>query len=223
VACDTTLYTPSPYPFHLKTVIIPASGIVLGTILTFTRPGKQFNRKVGDAIQYKDVPTTADDFLQFIPSASIFGLSLAGVKARHDYIDRAVITATAYFTMGVLVYGGKHTFNVLRPDGTKNNSFPSGHTAHAFLGAEIVRQEYGAWYGLGAYGVATLVGLGRVYNNRHWASDVIAGAGVGILSARIGYWLYPYTRRLIRGKQGQITALPYYTGESGGVALSIRF
>jgi membrane-associated phospholipid phosphatase len=62
------------------------------------------------------------------------------------------------------------------------------------MAAEFLHQEYGdksLWISTADYGMATLVGVSRVYRNRHWVSDVVAGAGVGILSTKIIYWLYP--------------------------------
>lgn len=53
----------------------------------------------------------------------------------------------------------------------------SGHTATVFIGAELVRIEYGGWYGAGAYTIATGVAFMRMYNGRHWLHDVVAGAG----------------------------------------------
>ena len=96
------------------------------------------------------------------------------------------------------------------------------------MGAELVRQEYGTWYGLAAYTVATAIGVSRIYNDRHWASDVVAGAGFGVLSAKVGYWLFPYTGKLLekitRKKQNKNASLvPFYTGGSGGIAFSYCF
>ena len=68
----------------------------------------------------------------------------------------------------------------------------------AFTGAELVRREYGGWWGVGAYALATTTALMRVYNGRHWTSDLLGGAAIGILSADIGYWLLPLERRLFR-------------------------
>ena len=68
-------------------------------------------------------------------------------------------------------------------------SFPSGHTGTAFLGAELVRKEYGWGWGSAAYAVASTTAVLRMYNNEHWLSDVIAGAGLGILCANVGTWL----------------------------------
>ena len=79
-----------------------------------------------------------------------------------------------------------------RPDTHGRTSFPSGHTYFAFSGAELLRREYGRdypWVAVAGYAVASFVGAMRVYNNRHWISDVAAGAGIGILSVSTVYWI----------------------------------
>lgn len=70
-------------------------------------------------------------------------------------------------------------------------SFPSGHTLTAFAAASAVTAETARWWpkqkwivGTAMYGGATLVGLSRMYNNKHWASDVMMGAAIGTFSGR---------------------------------------
>ena len=97
--------------------------------------------------------------------------------------------------MGSSVYALKNITKIERPDGSSNNSFPSGHTATAFAGAEFLWQEYkdvNIWYGITGYAVATGTGIFRIYNARHWLSDVVMGAGIGILTTKIAYWIFPY-------------------------------
>ncbi|MBQ1177891.1 MAG: phosphatase PAP2 family protein, partial [Bacteroidaceae bacterium] len=105
--------------------------------------------------------------------------------------------------------------------------FPSGHTATTFMGAELVRIEYGdehPWLAAGAYTLATAVGVLRVYNDRHWFTDVFAGAGVGILSARIGYWLLPYTRQVMHRLTGwDVFVAPAASPEGASLNAVIRF
>ena len=94
--------------------------------------------------------------------------------------------------MGSVVNTLKRTTNVERPDGSNHHSFPSGHTATAFMTATMFNKEYGhksPWIGVGAYGMATATGVMRMANNKHWLSDVLTGAGIGILSTEIGYYL----------------------------------
>jgi len=119
-----------------------------------------------------------------------------GVKSKHTLKERLLITAAAYAAMGVMVNGVKYTIREKRPASNSRNSFPSGHTATAFMGAELVREEYGGVYGVCAYTIAAGIAFLRIYNDRHWLNDVIAGAGVGIVSARIGYWTLPVTRKI---------------------------
>lgn len=82
-----------------------------------------------------------------------------------------------------------HDFELFRGVGNdKYRSFPSGHATNAFAFAATVSRETEMWWprsrwyiGPVMYGGATLVGLSRMYNNQHWASDVIAGAAVGTI------------------------------------------
>lgn len=70
-----------------------------------------------------------------------------------------------------------------RPDGTRL-SFPSGHSAAAFATASVLQADLGWKAGLPAYAVATWVAASRVQTKRHYVSDVVAGAAVGILAGR---------------------------------------
>nr|WP_251047231.1 phosphatase PAP2 family protein [Hymenobacter sp. ISL-91] len=88
------------------------------------------------------------------------------------------------------VFAVKNLSGETRPNGEDNLSFPSGHTAQAFLAASIVHTEFrdkSQWYGVGAYTIATSVAALRMINDKHWQSDVVAGAGFGILSAHLAY------------------------------------
>jgi hypothetical protein len=131
---------------------------------------------------------TVDNFTQYAPAAAVFSLKALGVKSSHTWKEQALVTGMSFLLMAALVNGMKYTLREQRPDGTTRNSFPSGHTATAFVGAEILYQEYkdeSPWIGYAGYAVATGTGFLRMYNNRHWLTDVVGGAGVGILSARL--------------------------------------
>ncbi|GHV25238.1 hypothetical protein FACS1894176_03240 [Bacteroidia bacterium] len=200
-------------------------------VLTLALPAKAtVDDEIRDQLKYQSHKVTADNYLQYVPVASIYGFSLAGVKAKHSYLDRTLIVSTAYLTEVALVNSVKYTVRRSRPDNTTKNSFPSGHTATAFTGAEIVRREYwdaSPWYGIAAYSVATATGVLRIYNDRHWASDVLAGAGFGILSAQIGYWLLPIEKKWLHldaDKKDRISIVPYYVPQQGGgIGLSYSF
>lgn len=132
-----------------------------------------------------------DDYLQYVPTAAVFGLNLSGVKGRNNLKRATLSYAASIGIMAIVVNSIKYTAKVERPDGTKRNSFPSGHTANAFTNASFLHKEYGLvnpLYSIGGYSMATFTGLGRNLNNRHWISDVLAGAGIGILSTELGYF-----------------------------------
>ena len=214
--------------FKAGDVVMPLTLIGAGT-LGFVEPLKNARYEVRDYLNEwrGDHRVTVDDYLQYVPLASIYGLSLLGAEAKHGYIDRTLEFATAYIALGAIVNSIKYTVREPRPDGSANNSFPSGHTATTFMGAELVRIEYGEdspWYSVGAYTAAITVGALRVYNNRHWFTDIFAGAGVGILSARIGYWMLPYTRRLMHKITGcDAFIYPSMDSQGASLGLSLRF
>jgi len=164
--------------------------------------------------------TRIDDFAQFVPTAGYLGVGLFA-ESEHNLLERSMIATNSTLVMTAAVNALKYTVRRLRPDGSTKNSFPSGHTATAFMGAELVMMEYGGWYGIAAYTFATGVGLMRMYNNRHWFSDVMAGAAIGVLSAHAGYWLLPLERRWFKmeGKSSQLTVVP----SAGGLALAYTF
>lgn len=133
-----------------------------------------------------------DDYLQFAPAAVMFGLKTAGVEGRSSWGRMLVSDAFAAMLMGGVVNTLKTTTHVMRPDGSNNHSFPSGHTATAFMTATMLSKEYGhksPWISIGAYTTATATGLMRMANNKHWLSDVLTGAGIGILTTEMGYWI----------------------------------
>lgn len=133
-----------------------------------------------------------DDYMQYLPAAVMFGMKAFGVPSRSSWGRMLLSDVFTVGAMGLTVEGLKRTTQVTRPDGSNRHSFPSGHTATAFMTATMLTKEYGhlsPWVGVGAYSVATATGLMRVVNNKHWLSDVMVGSGIGILSTELGYWL----------------------------------
>ena len=81
-----------------------------------------------------------------------------------------------------------HSYGLMRGfgGGDQYRSFPSGHSVAAFAAAAAVTSQTSDWWpesrwfiGTAMYGGAALTGISRMYNNRHWASDVLMGAGIG--------------------------------------------
>ena len=153
-----------------------------------------------------DFKTHIDDYSQFFGPVVTTGLKIAGVEGRSDWGRYLASTAMSYGIMAIFVNSIKYTAKEMRPDGSTANSWPSGHTATAFVGATLLHKEYGMtrspWFSVAGYGVATATGVMRVLNNRHWVSDVLSGAGIGIMSTELAYALsdvFFKGRGLLRG------------------------
>lgn len=145
--------------------------------------GQQYKRYHGDGI---------DDALQYLPTAAVFGLKMVGVEGESSWTRRLTVSITSFALNAGVTYALKHTVHEMRPDGTDNHSFPSGHTAIAFCGATTLMHEYrkvSPWIGVAGYAVATGVAVDRVRRNRHHWYDVAAGAVIGCASAEAGYWI----------------------------------
>lgn len=211
--------------FSNKQLIIPGVFFIYGLSSMESDYLKLVNTEIREEVQENiDEKFTIDDFSQFVPAVSVYGLNAMGVKGKNNLRDRSVIFGTSFLLMSATVLGLKTLTHVERPDGSSNNSFPSGHTANAFAGAEFLYQEYkdvSPWIGVAGYAVATGTGFFRIYNNRHWLSDVVMGAGIGILTTKIAYWTFPYIDHKILKADKMIHAqiLPFYNGKQTGVGL----
>ena len=134
-----------------------------------------------------------DNYTQYVPLFGTWALKASGVEGRSSWKGLALSNVLSLAFMGIATNGMKYSVRELRPDGSTRNSFPSGHTAFAFAAATILHKEYGQTrsplYSIAGHSLATLTGVGRVLNNRHWVSDVLVGAGIGIVSTDLGYFL----------------------------------
>ena len=139
-----------------------------------------------------DFHYSVDDYLQYSPAAVLLGLKVAGYESRTSWGRMAVSDAFSVAVMAAAVNGIKYSVARMRPDGSSRNSFPSGHTATAFMLAAMLHEEYGwrsPWFSFGGYAVASFTGVSRILNNRHWTSDIVAGAVIGMASVKLGYFL----------------------------------
>ena len=174
----------------------PASALSLlaaGTAFTYVPPMRQTAVELRDALQSDNHSRVrADDYVQYLPAATAPLLNICGMESAHTLKQMALLEGGSYLLGALLLNAGKYGLRVLRPDGSSYNSFPSGHTFTAFTGAEVLRREYGAEYpalAVAGYALAAAVGAMRMYNNRHWLGDVLAGAGLGVLTVSCTYWI----------------------------------
>ena len=187
-----------PYKFMDDMTFVGVPLFVAGWAIKGDKAMFRVNQKAEDGGKQNtqlltDFKTGIDDYTQFFGPAMVVGLKLGGYEGRSDWPRLLASAGMSYAIMAGFVNGIKYTAKEMRPDGSSANSWPSGHTATAFVGATLLHKEYGLtrspWWSVAGYGVATATGVMRVLNNRHWISDVMSGAGIGIMSTELGYAL----------------------------------
>lgn len=215
--------------FPYKSFILPATFVVYGVVSLHTDALQDINERVHEEVYTEGQPgkTKLDNYLQYAPAVAVYGLNLAGIHGKNNFLDRTIIYGLSNLMMAVTVNVTKRVAGELRPDGSDDLSFPSGHTATAFAAAEFLRQEYkdlSVWYGIAGYAAATATGYLRISNNKHWVGDVVAGAGIGIISTRLAYWIYPAIKRAVfKNKDVHTIVMPVYQEGSLGLGLVHHF
>lgn len=220
---STTVYRPK-----LKAFIPGAIAVTYG----FVALNSDWLRKLDSRIyentneRHPGFNLPIDDYMRYVPAAGVYALGFMGYKGKNTFADKTALffisSVITNGTVGVL----KRASNRMRPNHYNDYSFPSGHTASAFAGAEFLKQEYGdqsVWYSIAGYTAASATGIFRLYRNYHWFSDVVAGAGIGILSTKFTYLVYPSLKKMVLGKKkSSITLLPVYQDQSYGLAFSAK-
>lgn len=217
------------HQFTYKKLIIPAALITYGVASLSIKGLKQLNSSTQYEIsEHKPDPIKLDNYSQFAPAVLVYGLNAIGVKGQHNFRDRSIIYGTSLLISSAFVLPLKHITKEERPDGSNNLSFPSGHTAMAFASAQFMFREYkdsNFWLGVSGYSFAVFTGVYRMFNNKHWFGDVVGGAGFGILSTELAYWLYPKINKFLGGKneKSQTMIMPFYQQGNAGIGLVKNF
>jgi hypothetical protein len=211
----------------IKKAIIPAAFLGYGAISLGSGSLIQFDHYVNNsAIGGHGYSGSADDYLRYGPIAAVYGLDLLGVKAKNNFIDRSAMLLMSMAIASSAVTFTKNNIYRLRPDGSGVRSFPSSHTAMAFMAAEFMHQEYGEksiWFSVIGYGTATFTGVLRMYHHVHWFSDVIMGAGYGILATKLSYLIYPYLKQIFIPKKNMNFVLsPNLIDTHPGFSMSLK-
>lgn len=185
----------SPLEFQYKKMYVPVGLMITGVIASGHGKNSWNNKLAAERNRdFSNFENHADDYLQFLPFVAIYGFEIAGMKPKTDWKNRTAILIKGQLLNLGLLYILKNSLKEPRPDGTAL-AFPSGHTANVFAGATMLSIEYGQdykWVPYAAYGVASTVGVMRIANNKHYLSDVLFGAGLGILSMKVAYWTHQY-------------------------------
>jgi len=211
-------------------LIPPGVAILYGASSFFIKPVRNVDYYIHGRIERSNSAfnTNAETYFLFTPIVMVYGLDLVGVAGKNTFIDQTALLGLSGIFAEISDESLKHLTHRLRPNEQDYYSFPSGHTTIAFMGAEFLAQEYSEKspiYTVIGYTAAVTTGIFRMYNRDHWFSDVVAGAGFGVLSTKAAYLVYPYLRNALthKGKHGKSTMImPMYQDGAIGLSFAAR-
>lgn len=193
-----------------KQFIAPAVLITSGALLVNTALNEDLQSNANNFFG-EDFQTNVDDYLQFVPVAQIYLGKTFGFQAKNNFKQQTINIVVANVIAGAVFTTLKHTVSEERPDQSDDLSFPSGHTSIAFTNASLLYYEYkdsNLWYASSGFLFATATGILRIANNKHYTSDVLAGAGIGLASGLIVSYWNPF-KSVTFGKKNKSTAFIY--------------
>jgi hypothetical protein len=203
-------------PF-IKQSIIPLSLIISGSIISNSQFEKHLQNTMGGNLEFK-----IDEYLPYAPIAELYIADILGVKSKNHWFDQTKYLFISNLIASSITYGLKKTINKTRPNDL-SYGFPSGHTTIAFTNAAVLHNEFNEnapFLAYSGYAFATATGVFRVINNEHWVSDVLVGAGIGILAANLVYYMEPFKNFNPFKKSKNISFSPYINQNRYGIYFS---
>ncbi len=208
----------------IKRSIIPTVLIISGSIIN----GSQFEKdlqtnlrnKVGNTYECK-----IDNYLLYVPIAEMYIADLAGVKSKNHWFNQTKYLIFSNLITSGITHGLKYWTSKTRPNGG-SYSFPSGHTSFAFTNATVLFNEFNQTskvLAYSGYAFAATTGTFRMMNNKHWLSDVLVGAGIGILVTNLVYYFEPFKNFNPFKKSQHISIAPYIDDNNYEIYFSYRF
>lgn len=171
----------SKLPF--KQEVIPLLCIGTGSLMLLSSIDQQIQENI------TKTDTRIDDYTQWAPAGIMFAADALGGNATNIPSTQFAYFGMSTLTNTIIVHGLKRLIGRTRPYGGVH-SFPSGHTSQAFVAARTLWHEYkdsNRWVASSGYLFATATGILRMTNNRHWFTDVLVGAGIGMLVTDLIY------------------------------------
>ncbi len=209
----------------LKSSILPLSMITVGIIANNSQFEKDLRydirAKVGENYQLR-----IDDYFQYVPIVELYLADVLHIEAKNHWFDQTKYLLISNLISAAITHGLKRTTLKTRPDLSSNHSFPSGHTSFSFTNASVLFHEFRDTAPVLAYSgyfFSTTTGAFRMINDRHWISDVLVGAGIGILATELVYYWEPLKNFNPFKKNENINFVPMIDQNSQGFYFSYTF
>ncbi|WP_323788452.1 phosphatase PAP2 family protein [Psychroserpens sp.] len=203
----------------LQKSIVPAVLIGSSLLITNSNFEKQFQIDIRNEVG-NDFHTNLDDYLWYVPLVEMYAADIIGIEAKHHWFDQSKNAFISHLVNKYTTNAFKGLIVKTRPNGYNKNSFPSGHTSKAFTSATVLYEEFKDTSPLLAYSgyiFASSTAVLRIANNAHYVSDVLIGAGLGILITKIVYHFdYLFDWNPFKGKENVMIA-PTINNETVGL------
>lgn len=209
----------------LKRSILPLSMITVGIMAN----NSQFEKDLRSDIRSKvrnDFQFRIDDYFQFVPIAEIYLADVLNIQAKNHWFDQTKYLFISNAITAAITQGLKRITLKTRPDLSTKDAFPSGHTSFSFTNASVLMHEFKDSAPILAYSgyfFSTTTSAFRMINDRHWISDVIVGAGIGILVTELVYYMEPLKNFNPFLKNENINFVPMIDQNSKGFYFSFTF
>jgi hypothetical protein len=200
--------------YFLKQQILPVSLITAGALLNIGN----IKETVHDYTPM--TKTKLDNYLQYVPAAQMYLFDVIGLKHKNNVFNQTKYLLISQLAAGIIVHTLKNTTDITRPSGAAT-SFPSGHTTTAFVNATVLYHEFkdtDPWLAYSGFVVASATGCLRMTNNAHWLPDIVTGAGIGLLTTNLVYWLEPLKKLHIHSDKKKISFIPLVSYKSFSLA-----
>lgn len=201
----------------IKQQILPVSLIATGSLLNLGSVKNNIQNHI------PNTNTNIEDYLQYTPMVQMYFFDIAGFNHKSSVFDQTKYLVISQLVSSIIVHSTKNITRVPRPQGALT-SFPSGHTANAFVGATMVYHEFkdtDPFLAYSGFAVATATGILRMTNDAHWLPDVMVGAGIGILTVNLVYHFEPLKNWQPFQKNKNLSFTPVITPNS--IGLTCRF
>lgn len=209
----------------VKKNIVPLSLLATGILLSDSSFEKSLQNTTQDWLG-NDFKSSIDDYTRFVPIVQMYAADVAGVKAKHHWFDQTKNATVSIVLTDIITNLLKKNIYKMRPNNFNEKSFPSGHTSLAFTSGTILYEEFkdtNTLLAYSGYGFSALTGGLRMANNKHYLSDVLAGAGLGILITKLVYefdYLFAWNPFL---KSKDVSLQPVYNEGNVGLYFSKTF